>query len=107
MNFKLLIVYLIAKTTTSQDDQANILLEFTDKFMRMFPEEHYASVVYVNQNEDSDFNQHVHTNLIKTASDNMTFTTHVKSSVYFNNSLVEPCKQHSRYLKFVSIQNFH
>ena len=98
INFKLLIVYLIAKTATSLDDQRNILLEFTDKFMRMFPEEHYASVVYVNQNEDSDFNQYVHTNLIKTTSHNKTFTTHVKSSVYFNNSLVEPCKKHSRYL---------
>ena len=98
INFKLLIVYLIAKTATSLEDQRNILLEFTDKFMRMFPEEHYASVVYVNQNEDSDFNQYVHTNLIKTTSHNKTFTTHVKSSVYFNNSLVEPCKKHSRYL---------
>ena len=98
INFKLLIVYLIAKTATSLDDQRNILLEFTDKFMRMFPEEHYASVVYVNPNEDSDFNQYVHTNLIKTTSHNKTFTTHVKSSVYFNNSLVEPCKKHSRYL---------
>ena len=99
INFKLLIVYLIAKTATSLDDQRNILLEFTDKFMRMFPEEHYASVVYVNQNEDSDFNQYVHANLIKTTSHNKTFTTHVKSSVYyFNNSLVEPCIKHSRYL---------
>ena len=99
INFKLLIVYLIAKTATSLEDQRNILLEFTDKFMRMFPEEHYASVVYVNQNEDSDLNQYVHTNLIKTTSHNKTFTTHVKSSVYyFNNSLVEPCIKHSRYL---------
>ena len=115
INFKLLIVYLIAKTATSLEDQRNILLEFTDKFMRMFPEEHYASVVYVNPNEDSDFNQYVHTNLIKTTSHNKTFTTHVKSSVYyFNNSLVEPCIKHSRYLfkicinpKFYSYFKYH
>ena len=74
----------------------------------MFPEEHYASVVYVNPNEDSDFNQYVHTNLIKTTSHNKTFTTHVNPAYttliihWLSHALSIP----GTYSKFASMQKF-
>ena len=100
ISLKFLVVSLIAKAAISQDDQSNLFIDLTNKFLKLFPEEHYKSFVYVNTNEESDLNQHRHIEWIKNTSYSKTFTTYMKAKVYHNTSLVEPCKKYSQYFKF-------